>query len=270
MIPASCDIYVIGQGFVNSLDLTCGDPVHTLDLHGVPGTDTIQSTHTEFLSGKINRIDSGMHNVDVTDDARLLYLSDRYGYEYINFQSITHKTPNKRYDDSKYLPVLSELEPSEPQFKINEIEGLARRIAVDFVDVESFLDFSNNCSGSDAAVFIDMLDFWAGTDPGKGWFGRAQVKSRCIFLRGRVVAHELCRVAVLAGYTSYCLNIEDDKYAVKVSFESTPIPGSRPKNEKYYKTYYVGNVININANNKPIMGRSRDRILYLPTGSTLN
>lgn len=270
MITAQCDIYVVGQGFRKAESLTPGNQVYTLDGSGKPEIVPVDSISTDFVSGKINSIDSGAHNVDLTDDARLLYFSEQYGHKYISFNQIPSMTPNKEYIAGKYLPVLSSIETSEARCSLTELEYVARMLAVDEVDYASFKVIVDRCSGSDALVLIDMLEFWCSFAPGQGWFERAQVKSRSHAVTSTLVLDELCRMAALAGFTAAETTMGPALYGFKVSYESMPIPGSRPKNEKYFKKYHSGLMVNINARNRPILGRSKNRVFYLPTTSVLN
>ena len=269
MITEHCDLYVLGRGFVKALDLNVQDKVYSLDGAGQVEITEVESVSSEYISGKINRIDSGAHNVDLTDDARSLYYSENHGYKLISFNQIPAMTPNKDFQPNKYLPVLSSRESGPPNCSLTELEYVARMLAVHQVDRPSFDNIINRCSGSDALVLIDMLEFWCSFSPGTGWFERAQVKSRSHEVRDRHILDELSRVAVLAGFTAATTELDQERFGLKVSYEPSPIPGSRPKNEKYFKTYYTGNIVNINAKNRPIMGRSRNRIFYLPTSSTL-
>lgn len=270
MITQECDIYVEGKQFVKPADLIVGDQVYTIDEQKRVALEPIVSLTSDWVSGRINSIDSGAHNVDVTDDARLLYESENHGSSMIPWSLIPAKTPDKRYDANKYLPVLSWMEQSEPQCTLAELEYIARMCASYEYDRTSFKSIVARCTGSDALVLIDMLEFWLSTAPGKGWFDRAQVKTRSHRITDKYILDELCKLAVLAGFTAAVSNYEPYVYALKVSYAAKPIPGSRPKNEKYFKRYYTGLCYNINAGNKPIMGRSRSRVFYLPTSSILN
>ncbi|ASZ74905.1 phosphoesterase [Rhodococcus phage Trina] len=270
MIRDDCEIYVIGKGFVKPDELTCGNQVHTLD--GLAPTVTeVQNVTSDWVTGRINSIDSGAHNVDLTDDARSLYYSDRHGLKFISWGEIYKHTADKRYMPTKYQPVLSYPDlQTPPVHKDSELEQIARMIAVHEYDRELFRSIADSATSLDALMLIDMLEFWCSVTPGKGWFERVSVKSRSHLIKDRYFLDELCRLAVLAGYTAAVTDYIPYQWMLKVSYESMPIPGSRPKNQKYYKIFHTGLMYNIDAGNKPILGRSKGRCFYLPTASILN
>lgn len=270
MITQDCEIYVIGKGFVKPESLQIEDQVYTLDLDRTPSTSKISGLTSEWLSGKINCIDSGAHNVDVTDDSRLLYWSENHGTKLISFSQIPSMTRDKAYSSNKYLPVLTWVDPTEQNCTLEELEYIARMCAVEEYDLSSFRNILNRCSSLDAAILVDMLEFWCSRNPGDGWFGRVSVKSRTHIIKDRWVLDELCKTVVLGGYTAAITEYDKFTWGLKVSYESMPIPGSRPKNQKYFLRYYTGLVYNVNADNKPILGRSKGRCFYLPTSSVLN
>ena len=269
MINNECFIYVIGRGFISPSELAPQDRVYTLDGLRVV-EDEISSVTSEYVYEKICVVDAGQQNVSVTSDTRFLYHSDRHGSRLISFNDIPKLTPNKDYNERYYLPVLSNpyLAGSRNTSDV-DVEYIARMIATEDVDEKSFKEIVSRCTGEDALALIDMLEFWASDDPGIGWFGRAQVKARLHYITSEYVMNELARIAVLAGYTA-TTKIVESGFWLFVSYESRPIPGSRPKNEKYYVQNYMGNVYLINAGNKPVLGKSRDRVFYLPTSSTIN
>ena len=127
----------------------------------------------------------------------------------------------------------------------------------------------NNMGGKDCTVLVDMLEFWVSVSPGAGWFGRAQVKTRNHPVRDKYFAEELAVICIRAGYTAALGMFDERTYSLRVNYEPMPIPGSRPKNEKYRKEYFTGYVYNINSSNKSILGRSLNRMFYLPTSSIL-
>lgn len=268
MIGDRCDIYVIGQGFKQLADLGPGDRVYTLDKDIVSIEPIIKVTG-DFVSGIFNDIDSGQHNVMVTDDTRLLYYSQKLGYKYISFDQIPSMTANKEIADNKYNPVLSCVAPGTRNCTNKELEYIARSVLINHYDYDKIDTILDKASGQDCLVLIDMLEFWCSTDPGKGWFNRVQVKARNIFLKDQVIADKLLLATVLAGYTG---NYEYRRNwaSIHISFASMPIPGSRPKSEKYKKQYFTGMIYNVDAGNKAILGRSRQRVFYLPTSSILN
>lgn len=259
---ANPEIYVIGRGFVNAESLTVGDPVYSLD-RGVVVEDKIDYVRSDFVSIKLNRIDSGAHNV-LYKDALSLYHSDKYGYTFLTFEEIPRMTADKMYSYNRYLPVLSARQVAPREHTDKTLEQVARTILVhEYTD--ELLAVVNSCQGNDCLVLIDMLEHWVSTSPGVGWLERAQVKSRSHAIRDYRFVEALCRVAALAGFTAAIGNYSKDTYALRISYESMPIPGSRPKNEKYLKEYYTGMVYDISSGNKPILGKSLGRVFYLPT-----
>lgn len=266
---ANPEIYVIGKGFVNASELTVGNQVYTLDGHKVEKS-RVDSIKQDFVSQRLNRIDSGNHNALLTDDARLLYYSDLHGYKYISFDQIDSHTRDKAYLESKYLPILSWMDDTPRQFSDAELERVARSVAVNVYDYDAFGYMVENMGGQDCSVLVDMLELWISVSPGTGWFGRAQVKTRNHPVRDKYFAEELAVICIRAGYTSALGMFDERKYSLRVNYEPMPIPGSRPKNEKYRKEYFTGYVYNINAQNRPILGRSLNRMFYLPTSSVNN
>lgn len=265
---ANPEIYVIGQGFVNASELTIGSQVYTLDSHKVR-ISQIDSVKQDFISLPINRVDSGNHNALITDDARLLYYSERHGYKYISFDQIPGHTADKIYLPTKYLPILSWQDLSPRQFTDSELESIARSVAIHKYDHRTFENMVHKMGGQDCSVLVDMLELWVSVSPGVGWFGRAQVKTRNHPVRDKYFAEELAIICVRAGYTAAIGKFDERTYSLRVNYEPMPIPGSRPKNEKYRKEYFTGYVYNISSGNRPILGRSLNRIFYLPTSSIL-
>ena len=264
MITQNCDIYVVDKGFVNPADLSPGDKVYTLDGFKVE-IKPLNSIRSEFVSSRLNRIDAGPHNIVLTDDAELLYYSEIHGFKYIKFNQIPGHTRDKAYWPDKYLPVLSWPESGSRARSNVELEYIARMVLSREYDHGSFKSIIRGCTGSDCLALIDFLEFWCSESPGKGWFDRAQVKARTHVILDKYICEELAKVAVLAGFTAGIDKFDVRTFALRVNYESMPIPGSRPKNEKYYHEYYTGLVYDINAGNLSILGRSRDRIFYLPT-----
>lgn len=263
------EIYVWDKGFVDPSELSPGDQVYVLDNNKV-SLQPLLGVRSEFVSDRLNRIDSGVHNVLITPDALTLYHSEVHGYEYLKFQQIPAFTADKVYRANRYLPVLSWMETEERRVEDRDLEWVARSMLVKNYDRDKFDDIVYRASSSDCLVLIDMLEYWCSITPGKGWFDRAQVKARSHPVDDKHFLDELCRVAVLAGFTASTSEFRPYRYALRVNYESTPIPGSRPKNEKYYKQQYTGMVYNLDAKNKPILGRSLGgRTFFLPTRSTL-
>ena len=264
MIAGDVKIFVPGKGFLNPMELSVGDPVITLEQFKVlPGT--ITSISTDRVLGRLCRVDSGAHNVLVTEDARFAYYSEAFSHRLLAFNEIAKLTRDKTYSATHFLPVLSWPEQSPRRQTNADLEYVARSLAFSNKAHDSkMLSIINNCSGKDAIILVDMLEFWCSEQPGKGWFSRVQVKSRVHFIRDASIREALAVVAVLAGYTS---RVED--VALFISYESMPIPGSRPKNEKYYYSFEDTMVYNINASNRPILGMSNRRCFYLPCTSVL-
>lgn len=266
---AGSEIYVIGRGFVDPSELSPGDQVYTLD-NGESRIDTLQEVRSDFVSARLLRIDSGAHNALITPDALSLYWSEAYGYKYLKFDQIPAFAANKEYRSVRYFPVLSWMQTEERQASDSELEWIARSLALRLYDRERFDDIIYRCSSSDCLVLMDLLEHWCSINPGTGQFDRVQVKARSHVINDLHFVDELCRAAVLAGYTASKGVFKPYEYALRVNYESMPIPGSRPQNEKYYKQQFTGMVYNVNAGNKPILGRSLGgRTFYLPTRSTL-
>lgn len=263
---ANPEIYVIGKGFVNASELTVGSQVYTLDHHNVEIAQ-IDSVRQDFVSQRLNRIDSGNHNALLTNDTRLLYYSEDHGYKYISFDQIESHTFDKAYASNKYLPILSWRDTTDRQFTDAELESVARSVAIHKYDRSKLQYMVQNMGGLDCAVLVDMLELWVSVSPGIGWFGRAQVKTRNHPVRDKYFAEELAVVCIRAGYTAALGMFDERTYSLRVNYEPMPIPGSRPKNEKYHQEYYTGYVYDINAQNRPILGRSLNRMFYLPTSS---
>lgn len=272
MILADNEIYVIGKGFINPADICVNDRVYSLDGLKVQET-TIKSITSEYYSGTINCINSGQHNVDSTPDALHLYHSYTHGSRYVSWRDIPKVTPNKVTDPNKYVPVLSY--PDVQGFRNHDdgvLESVARMLALgrQAYDLDKFNKVVHNCTGEDAIVLIDFMEFWLSTSPGRGWFDRAHVKARSHIIYDKYFLDELCKITLLAGYTCTTTKFFHE-YGLKVSYECMPVPGSIPKDQKYSQRYHLGLVYNIIAgDNLPIMGRSKNRCMYLPAKSTLN
>src|SRR5574338_1348773 len=201
MIGDRCDIYVIDQGFKTLDQLSPGDRVYTLD-NDVVSIRPIRKVTSDFVSGVFNDIDSGQHNVMVTDDTRLLYYSQKLGYRYISFDEIPSLTANKEITDNKYCPVLSWPFAGDRNCTNQELEYIARSVLVNSYDYETIEDILARASGLDCLVLVDMLEFWCSTDPGKGWFDSVQVKARTFYLRDEVIADKLMLAIVLADFSA--------------------------------------------------------------------
>lgn len=270
MIRQDIEIYAIGKGFVKPEDLTIGDQVYTLD-HWDVKVAPVESMSSEFISQKINVINSGQNNVEATDDARYLYGNGFGKSKLVSWSEIPVITPNKISDPRKFVPILSWPAPGARVCSDAELEEFARRLAYgkDAYNYSFFYNIIDRLTGQDAQVLVDMLEFWVSESPGGGRFDRVSVKARTHRVYDKTLLDELCRAVLLSGFTAAVTQISQYAYALKVNYESTPIPGSVPKNEKYFKRYYIGLMYNINVGNRPIMGRSNSRVFYLPTASIL-
>lgn len=269
MIDNQCFIYVLNKGFTHVQNVSPGDNVYTLGLDAKVSIEEVHSVISEFFYGKLNVIDSGQHNVNSTESTLHLYISETYGTKLLKFSEIASHTPNKDYVSNKYLPFLSTpFCAGRRNNSDQELEYIARMLASEQYDLSSFNSIVSKCTGEDALVLVDLLEFWLSEDPGKGWLGRAQVKARAHFIKNEHIADEILKVACLAGYTSKKTTISQG-WLIFINYESTPVPGSRPKNEKYYKQNYYGNIYSINAKNRSILGMSKERCFYLPCSSVI-
>lgn len=266
MITNQCDVYVIDQGFVALEDLSPGMMVYTLDSLRVE-PEPIKSVRSEFIQQKINVIDSGQHNVDSTNNTLHLYHSEINGSKYLTFNHIDSHVRSKSTDPKKYNPVLA-----WPYFQDKrncsdlDLEYVARSIVSRHVDYKSIQTIMDRCTGDDALVLVDMLEFWCSDNPGRGSFGRVSVKSRLHTIESQWLLDELCKTAALAGFTSHTAKFNDREFAWRVYYEPMPVAGSRPKTEKFKQRYFVGNVYQVETlNNRPVLGRSKNRTIYLPT-----
>lgn len=254
-----CKIYTIEHGWLDTKDVEEEMTVITLD--GLePKLSKVSYVESKYVSDFVNRIDSGSHNLYCTNENVHALLDSNNKIHRVSFEDIPELTPDKAYLDNKMLPLLSwPKDISTMNYNDVELESIARKILLGLevsIDPWSF-------TGSDAIRLIDMLEFWLSDHPGSGWFGRAKVKSRAHKIKDFKLAYDLSVVAVLAGYTASIQ--ESDKWTfLCVAFESTPIPGSRPKNEKWYRQFYSGEMYNIYADNNPILGNSLGRVFYLP------
>lgn len=264
-------IYIVGRGFVPIDEVSPGDKVYR--LNGLkPEVGTVDSITSEFVNDRIYSIRSGLHHIDATADTRYLYNSEAHGYKYIPFGEISNLTPNKEYLDTKYLPVLARPSFSDVRGCTNqELEYLARLMIFEnrVFDRELFLSFTERMTGDDAFIFIDLLEHWISVTPGQGMFGKLNRKSRAFFFENGLVCDEICRLACMTGYCTL-LTEHDTGFVLQIFFEGSPIPGSTPKNEKYLRRHYYGNVYNLNSGNMPVFGRFGARAFYLPCTSSLN
>ena len=273
MITSENKVYVFGKGFTELQTISPGDMVYSLAGQRVE-VAPIEKVECHFISANINSVVAGQQNVDATDDARFLYHSDKHGVKYASFREIPNITPNKEMSETKYLPVLTHpYFQGERRATDSELEYLARMLAAggSSYNLGEFIEISQKCTGEDALVFTHLVETWLSISPGQGNFGRVHVKSRMHIVYDRFIADEVIRLALLAGYTCTEIIFPRHAIALKISYESMPVPGSIPKNQKYKKAFYRGLVYNIMCEgNRPIMGKSRGRYFYLPTTSTLN
>ena len=272
MITQDSEIYAIGKGFVTPDNLTPGDRCYTLDSWRVE-VGEVSSISSDFISQKINVINSGQNNVDATPDARYLYGNGRGDSRLVPWEDIPKITPDKSASETKYCPILSWPAPGDRLLSDRDLEYVARMVAYgrEAYDLSQFYSVVNRVeTGQDAQVLIDMLEFWASESPGTGRFDRVSVKARTHKIHDKRMLDELCRVAVLAGFTASVSSYNSLTYALKVYYESMPVPGSIPRNQKYSQRHYTGLVYNIDVGNKPVMGRTKNRVFYIPCSSILN
>lgn len=267
----SCDIYIVGRGFIPIDTVSPGDRVYR--LNGLkPEIGRVGSVGSEHINKTINVVRTGLQQVEATEDTRFFYNSDVHGAKYIAFNQIERLTPNKEYIANKYLPVLSMPQFSETRNCTDqELEYLTRMLAVEYLayDEDKFFEISSRMTGDDAFVFIYLLEHWVSEHPGMGMFGKLNRKSRAFFFHSGKLCDEICRLACLTGYCSM-VNEFEGGFVLQIFFDGMPIPGNMPKNEKYFKKHHYGLVYNINSGNMPVFGRWGSRAYYLPFTSTLN
>lgn len=263
---AKCRPYIIGKGLQDPFDLSPGDRVYTLN-HDLKIEETpIDSITTDFYQGKINVVKSGQNQSLSTPSTRFMYVTGdlEYKVKMAKWSEIDSITPNKEAVPSKYLPVLSFLDDSERQFSDIELDGMARRIFLGGLTYENDRARLLNMRGQDGIVLITLMEEYFSDSPGKGRFGRASVKDRLFFIPQKWVVDELAKIAVLSGYTAQTF-YTPQSWGLQVNFESTPVPGSIPKNQKYYKEPFADFVFGINANNLPILGLSVNKWCFMST-----
>ena len=265
MMTSDCEIYVINQGYKHISEVSPGDKVYSLNNLFVEETEVL-SVRSEWINEKIHVINSGQHNVDVVKGTKHLYFSENHGPKYLTTPEIYSHTRSKSADPNKYTPVLSwPYIQDKMSCTLVELEYVARMVTYRHYDVQSFMSIVNRCTGEDALVLIDMLEFWHSDSPGKGQFKRVSVGARQLVIRDKLFLEELARMAVLAGFTASTHKISDYRWALKVYFEPMPIPSSIPKDQKFLEKLYAGVVYSIEVNNRqPVFGKSKDRYVYLP------
>ncbi len=265
MMTEDCELYVIGQGYKHVSQIAPGDRVYSLNglkVEEIP----VLAARSEFINEKIHSINSGQHNIDCTKNTLHLYHSDNHGLKYLLTQDISSHTRSKSADPNKYTPVLSW--PYYQGYRNCtdlELEYIARMLVVREYDVPSILSITKRCTGEDAQVLVDMLEFWCSQAPGRGQFNRVSVGSRSHPIHDRLVLDELSRIVLLAGYTVSIINLNERSWMLKVFYEPMPVPSSIPKTEKFLQKLYAGVVYSIKVEGKrPVMGRSKARCVYLP------
>lgn len=257
--------YVIGKGLVEPFDLCPGDEVYVLDQELRTHVRPIESIKTDFHAGKINVVKSGQNQSLSTDSTRFMYLTGDLEYQtmFAKWQEIDAITPNKEAIPTKHLPVLSFLDTAPRTMSDQELDGLARRIYLGELTDVQYRGMLKNMRGQDGIVLVTLMEEYFSTSPGKGKYGRASVKDRLFYIPQRWIVEEIARIAVLSGYTAQI--VDKSIGAIQINFESTPVPGSIPKNQKYYKEPFADYVYAINAGNLPILGRSRTKWCFMST-----
>lgn len=264
-----CQVYVLHRGFVHVSEVSPGDTVYTLDNFQTKLTK-VSEVESQFYTGKLNCVQSGMNQSLGTDTTRYQYVSPRLETRYLSFKEIPILTADKKYTDAYFYPALTWPAGGSRNISDEQIEYLVRTIRLHIVDYEKAFQLISNMSGSDAMVFVHFLEHWCSVSPGSGSFGRASVKARGFYLDmiSKELFYEIIKTVLLAGYT---VEITDfDLQSIKIYFVSTPTAGSIPKAEKYFPTTYYGNVYRVNAENKSILGIYKNRCFYLPFSDVQN
>lgn len=262
--------YVVGKGLIDPFDVAPGDMVYTINSSLRIEVTPVQSVTTEFFSGRINVVKSGQNQSLSTESSRFMYVRGDIKYETIfaRWDEIPEITPNKDIQPKKFLPVLSFLDDAPRIYDDQFLDGLARRIYLGDLTWEKDRDRMRNMRGRDGIVLITLMEEYFSDVPGKGKYGRASVKDRLFYIPQRWVVDDIARLAVLSGYTAQV--VDHSIGAIQVNFESTPVPGSVPKNQKYYKEPFADYVFGINANNLPILGRSLTKWCFMSTSEAKN
>lgn len=210
-------------------------------------------------------VKSGQNQSLSTDSTRFMYVKGDLKYQttFAKWSEIDSITPNKESLPSKYLPVLAFLDDNPRQHDDLFLDGLARRIYLGELTPEMYRDIIRPMRGQDGIVLITLMEEYFSTAPGKGRFGRASVKDRLFYIPQKWLTQEIARLAVLSGYTAQI--VDPSIGAIQINFESTPVPGSIPKNEKYFKEPFADYVYAINAGNLPILGLSRNKWCFMST-----
>lgn len=264
-VLADCRIYVIGKGLTDPFDLIPGDNVYTINKNLKIEVRPIETVSTDFYAGKINVVKSGQNQSLSTDSTRFMYLTGDLKYKamFAKWSEIDSITPNKEAIPTKYLPVLSFLDEHPREYDDLFLDGLARLIYLGELTPEMYRATIRPMRGQDGIALITLMEEYFSDSPGRGRFGRASVKDRLFYLPQRWITEEIARLAVLSGYTAQI--VDPSIGAIQINFESTPVPGSIPKNEKYFKEPFADYVYGINAGNLPILGRSRTKWCFVST-----
>lgn len=262
--------YVIGKGLTDPFDVSPGDVVYTINQGLKIQTTPVESVRSDFFTGRINVVKSGQNQSLSTDSTRFMYARGDLKYETIfsSWQEIPAITPNKDVQLKKFLPVLSFLDDAPRIHSDQFLDGLARRIYLGDLTWEKDRDTMKSMRGQDGIVLITLMEEYFSDVPGKGKYGRASVKDRLFYIPQKWVVHDIARLAVLSGYTAQV--VDHSIGAIQVNFESTPVPGSVPKNQKYYKEPFADHVFAINANNLPILGRSLTKWCFMQTAEAVH
>lgn len=257
--------YVVGKGLTKPFDLNIGDLVYTIDENLKIDVRPIDKITTDFYAGKVNVVKSGQNQSISTDTTRFMYVTGDMEYKtgFFRWAEIDKITPNKEAIPTKHLPVLSFLDEAPRKHSDSFLDGLARKIFIGALTHDEDRDIILNMRGQDGIVLITLMEEYFSESPGRGKYGRASVKDRLFYIPQKWIIHEIARIAVLSGYTAQI--VDDTIGAVQVNFESTPIPGSIPKNQKYYKEPFADYVYGISAGNLPILGRSLTKWCFMPT-----
>lgn len=262
---AQIEPYIIGKGLTHPFDVYPGDKVYTVDRNLKVDITKIKSVKTDFHEGRINVIKSGQHQSLSTDSTRFMYVTGDLEYKTGLFRwgEIDSITPNKEALPTKYLPVLTFLDEHKREHDDSYLDGLARKIYLGSLTHDIDRATIRNMRGRDGIVLITLMEEYFSDSPGKGKYGRASVKDRLFYIPQRWIVEELARLAVLSGYTSQI--VDPSIGAIQVNFESTPVPGSIPKNQKYFKEPFADYVYALNADNLPILGKSLTKWCFMST-----
>lgn len=257
--------YIIGKGLTDPFDVCPGDEVYTLNQDLNVQITKVESVTSSFYSGRINIVKSGQNQSLSTPETRFMYVIGDLEYTtgFFKWEQIPKITPNKEHRPEKHLPVLSFLDNHDREYSDSFLDGLARKVYLGELTHDTDRATIRKMRGRDGIVLITLMEEYFSDSPGKGKYGRASVKDRLFYIPQRWIVEEIARIAVLSGYTAQV--VDQSIGAIQVNFESTPVPGSIPKPQKYYKEPFVGHTFAINADNLPILGRSLTKWCFMPT-----